>query len=1158
MGNRATHGIVAAIITLSILVSMIAVPSGIAQAASPNISYGDRVAVTWYGDGVAVRDCASTSCDPPVWEMPAGFEGEVKGGPQYNGGYKWWYIEWVNNKVGWTAEASLGGIAYLQPLPGGGKYPNVTNNGLSYRVRVYDDIGTTGLCVRTGAGLGYYCDPAKKKYPGSKGWTTAGPVVSQSEELVWWYIEWDNSDKGWSADSRAYIEAGVYLVKEGSTPLPSAGDVSVTTYSATSIGQTQATLRGAITDFNNNSAGYIRFGYRPSGGSWSYTSWVYRTTTTAYSQTVYGLSPNTNYEFYAQAYGAEDTTIDTGDTLTFHTASTPSELLPPTNPRPGETTSPGPVLDSSTVTLQWDASVGATRYALGVVNCNTGILEVDTWVDGISYPVTLQPNTPYRWNVAAWNDAGYSSFTALRYFQTPSGGVDLVQLIQELTIDSISVIVDEQSFRILTLEHKIDVSTKEVIPGSGLTKVYVDANGELVSNVEIARKIGQIDLAREESPSLMETLETLEALKLHKANLESLDNRLNNAFTTIKVVKSVDDALNAALQIIDIQMEIVSVQIDVFVLTGESSEAISILGDVKLELASYRETIIGLDKATLTVKAVQAFVPKAIAFIFRLVFHPMENVKNDLSNELNSAIDSYKEARDVLAMSEGEIATYADAHSFRHGYLYGKPHADNALFLARMIFGNYDKALIGLGVDLLLSAVTGGAWALKEITVPVQEAANDLKWTMNICYEAVLGRGLAACKLAYELSASALYTMRLGGNGAQTNDLIKKASACETEARNSAQTVYDAVVDYFGPINTILDFWDWLVSGIEEFWSYVIHSPGELQIYNDEGLVTGLVNGEVRQEIPNALYDAVSNGIVLFSHSEPDSYRCCVVGTAEGRYGLGIEWDDLGEVSGFAVVDVETWPTAVHNYTIDWDTLAKGESGITIEKDYDGDGEVDEIIITGIPETPTYPSPLPNSANVPPDKVLSWTGDDSDSVTYNIYLGNNATSLQLVSERQVEKAYVPMLEPNTTYYWRVAAINEHNICSTGSVWVFATGESGLPFPCFIATAAYGTPMEEEVQVLREFRDTYLAVNPIGRALTDIYYRVSPPMAKFIIEHPSLKPIVRTGLLPAVAMSTVIVNTTVAEKIAILGLFTLAAVAVAILVTRRRHRGSQCS
>ena len=102
--------------------------------------------------------------------------------------------------------------------------------------------------------------------------------------------------------------------------------------------------------------------------------------------------------------------------------------------------------------------------------------------------------------------------------------------------------------------------------------------------------------------------------------------------------------------------------------------------------------------------------------------------------------------------------------------------------------------------------------------------------------------------------------------------------------------------------------------------------------------------------------------------------------------------------------------------------------------------------------------------------------------------------------------------------------------------------------CFIATAAYGTPMAEEIGILREFRDEYLLTNPVGEALVEFYYRVSPPIAEFITEHPSLKSIVRAGLMPAVAMSTVAVNTTPAKKISIIGLLVLLSAALAIWAT----------
>jgi hypothetical protein len=110
--------------------------------------------------------------------------------------------------------------------------------------------------------------------------------------------------------------------------------------------------------------------------------------------------------------------------------------------------------------------------------------------------------------------------------------------------------------------------------------------------------------------------------------------------------------------------------------------------------------------------------------------------------------------------------------------------------------------------------------------------------------------------------------------------------------------------------------------------------------------------------------------------------------------------------------------------------------------------------------------------------------------------------------------------------------------------------------CCVATAAYGTPMTDELEILREFRDEYLLTNPVGKSLVEFYYKVSPPMAQFITEHPNLKPVARVGLAPAVALSTIAVNTTPAEKATIVGLLALVSVALAIWATRRRRRGPQ--
>ena len=108
--------------------------------------------------------------------------------------------------------------------------------------------------------------------------------------------------------------------------------------------------------------------------------------------------------------------------------------------------------------------------------------------------------------------------------------------------------------------------------------------------------------------------------------------------------------------------------------------------------------------------------------------------------------------------------------------------------------------------------------------------------------------------------------------------------------------------------------------------------------------------------------------------------------------------------------------------------------------------------------------------------------------------------------------------------------------------------------CFIATAAYGSYMDGHVSVLRQFRDSYMMTNPTGRGLVSVYYSLSPPLARFIDDNPSLKPVVRAGLWPAVTLSTVAVNTTLVQKIAIISGWVLVSIAIVWLLRRRAFRG----
>jgi nitrous oxidase accessory protein NosD len=75
-------------------------------------------------------------------------------------------------------------------------------------------------------------------------------------------------------------------------------------------------------------------------------------------------------------------------------------------------------------------------------------------------------------------------------------------------------------------------------------------------------------------------------------------------------------------------------------------------------------------------------------------------------------------------------------------------------------------------------------------------------------------------------------------------------------------------------------------------------------------------------------------------------------------------------------------------------------------------------------------------------------------------------------------------------------------------------------PCFIAAAAYGTDTADELDVLRDFRDSALLPNSLGAWFVGLYYRTSPPVAGYISRYEALRTAVRVGLIgPMVVVLT---------------------------------------
>lgn len=144
-------------------------------------------------------------------------------------------------------------------------------------------------------------------------------------------------------------------------------------------------------------------------------------------------------------------------------------------------------------------------------------------------------------------------------------------------------------------------------------------------------------------------------------------------------------------------------------------------------------------------------------------------------------------------------------------------------------------------------------------------------------------------------------------------------------------------------------------------------------------------------------------------------------------------------------------------------------------------------------------------------------------------------SLAINADGSMPKTRVTGLANDMNYVFMIASYDQagnianfSDITNTGGDFFNATN-TGAHFgrpgevvglldnkKCFIATAAFGSEMEPQVELLRKFRNEFLLKSQWGQDFVKTYYKLSPPVADFIRGNAVLKALTRGMLLPVIA------------------------------------------
>jgi uncharacterized protein (TIGR03437 family) len=145
----------------------------------------------------------------------------------------------------------------------------------------------------------------------------------------------------------------------------------------------------------------------------------------------------------------------------------------------------------------------------------------------------------------------------------------------------------------------------------------------------------------------------------------------------------------------------------------------------------------------------------------------------------------------------------------------------------------------------------------------------------------------------------------------------------------------------------------------------------------------------------------------------------------------------------------------------------------------------------------------------------------------DFYIPSNPSAFQITSE-------VPSGDYHVKAYFSV--VNANQQIGTSAETDFSVATTTAAGGCFVATAAFGSPMARQVQWLRAFRDRILLPGRAGRAFVNWYYGWSPRAATWLRGHAGARKLTRAMLWIPVAYAWLSLRTNVA--LALLGFLVL--------------------